>query len=99
VKVRKHCGDKLKFGHRNTGTDGARHRTARRTKVALVGSAAVIIETAADVTMVSALVLSKDFVMMVLMPSGRHVMAVRMLGQLRLGLNAEASNRAQHASG
>jgi hypothetical protein len=88
--MRKHAGDSLRFGDGDIGADKAGHRTIRRTNIALVGAAGMV--------MVSAMVLCRDLVLLLLMAQRvRTVMNVPVLGQLSFGLYAEAADRAQHA--
>ena len=97
VKVREHRGDSLRRSDRDAGTHKAGHGAKRRTEVAFVGSAGVVVGAAAGVPVVSAMVLRGGGVVLLLMPSGGHLMAVRVLGQLSLCLQAEASHLTQHA--
>lgn len=92
VKVREHRGDSLRLSDRDACTHKASHGTERRTEVAFVGSAGVVVgAAAAGVTTI----LRRGLMVLVLMPS--HLMAVRVLGQLSLCLQAEASHLTQHA--
>jgi hypothetical protein len=86
----------LRLSERDACIHKASHGTERRTEVAFIGSAGVVVG-AAGVTMVSAMVLRRDLVVLVPMPSGSHLMAVRVLGQLSLCLQAEGSHLTQHA--
>jgi hypothetical protein len=99
AEVREYGGDGLRISNGDTSADKAGHGAVRRTEVALIRTAAGFVVGAAAVVMVGAMVLRRDLVMLVFMPRSARVMAVRVLRQLSLGLDAEAAHRTQHGRG
>lgn len=99
VEVREDGGGWLRRGECHLRADHAGHGTERRTQIALV-AARVVVRVAARMVMTGAMVLRRDLVLLMLvMRRVGVVVRVRRLGQLHLRLDAEATNRAKHASG
>jgi hypothetical protein len=98
VEVREHRGDGLRRSNGHTGADEAGHGAEGRTEIALVRSAAGLVRGAtAGTVMADAMVVRSDLVVLVFVPRRARFMAMRVLGQLNLGLKAKAAHRTQHA--
>lgn len=97
--MREDRGGGLEHSDCDVDADKTGNRAERRTQVALVGGASVVMGATVGVLMGSTVVLRKGLVVLVLVCQAAGLgMRVRVLAQLRrFSLDAEASNRAQHA--